>query len=207
MLKRRKIDLAGKRFGKLLVIEKSEVKGKHGAILWNCVCDCGESRSAIAGNLISGTATSCGCVSYETRKLHGMTKSPTFKTWDSMKQRCLNPNAPDYPKYGMRGITICNKWLESFNNFLADMGERPEGMSIDRIDVNGNYEPSNCRWATRSQQQRNKSNSIYIEWQGERKSIPEWADITGITRKIISARIKAGWSIHDTLTKPNRKLK
>lgn len=206
-MKRQKVELVGHRFGKLLVISKSPEKGKNGEVLWDCLCDCGNSRLAIAGNLRCGTATSCGCESYTTRKKHGMTKTTTFKSWDSMKQRCLNENAPDYPRYGGRGITICNRWLESFNNFISDLGERPEGTSLDRIDVNGNYEPSNCRWATRSEQQRNKSNTIYLEWRGEKKSIPEWADITGITRKIITERIKAKWFIEDALTKPNRKQK
>lgn len=204
---RKKVDLLGQRFGKLVVAEKSESRGKHGEVLWFCHCDCGNTRLAIAGNLRAGTAKSCGCESYETRKLHGMTKSRTFKSWDSMKQRCLNPNAPDFAGYGGRGIRICDRWLESFNNFLSDMGERPNGKTLDRKDVNGNYEPSNCRWASRSEQQRNKTNSLRIEWNGETRAVCEWAEITGLKAKIISERISVGWSAHDALTKPNRKAK
>lgn len=204
-MKRNKIELTGLRFGKLLVESKSESRGKHGEVLWNCRCDCGNERLTIAGNLKAGTALSCGCTSYETRKLHGMTNSTTFKSWDSMKQRCLNAKAPDYPRYGARGISICSEWLKSFNNFLNDMGERPDGTSLDRKDVNGNYEPSNCRWATRSQQQRNKTTSIILEWNGVRKCSADWADEVGISSKIICARISAGRSVEDALTKPNRK--
>jgi hypothetical protein len=202
-----RIDLNGRRFGSLLVLNLKKERGRLGEVQWDCICDCGKERVTSTALLANGISTSCGCKSYETRKKHGMTNTRTFKSWDSMKQRCINPNDPSYAKYGARGITICKRWVESFNNFLADMGERPEGKSIDRIDVNGNYEPLNCRWATRSEQQRNKTNSVFLEWQGEKKSTADWADIVGIPRKIICDRISAGWSIEDALTKPNRKAK
>lgn len=204
---RQKVDLVGKVFGKLSVLEKSEERTKHGGVLWICSCTCGKQRLAIAGNLLAGTATSCGCESYETRKLHGMTKTRTFKSWDSMKQRCLNPNAPDYAHYGGRGITISASWLSNFNNFLKDMGERPLNTSLDRINVNGNYEPANCQWSTRSEQQRNKTTSFIIEWQGVKRSAAGWSEIVGISSKIICDRINAGWLPSDALTKPNRKGK
>lgn len=204
---RRRLDLVGKKFGKLLVLEKSEERTKYGAVLWLCSCECGKSRLAISSNLTSGTATSCGCESYETRKLHGMTKTRTFKSWESMKQRCLNKNAPDYPHYGARGITIDERWAANFNSFLEDMGERPVDKTLDRKNVNGNYEPSNCRWATRSEQQRNKTNSLLIEWQGVARGAADWSDLVGIPAKIIFDRIRAGWTPSDALTKPNRKAK
>lgn len=202
---RQKVDISGQRYGKLVVVEKSESRGKHGEVLWLCRCDCGKDRLAIAGNLRAGTALSCGCNSYETRKLHGMTKTRTFKSWDSMKQRCTNPKAPDYSRYGGRGISIYSKWIESFNNFLTDMGERPHGCSLDRKDVNGNYDQNNCRWATRSEQQRNKTTSLIIEWNGMKKCAADWADEVKIPSKIICERLAAGWSIEDALTKPKRK--
>lgn len=204
---RLKIDLTGQRFGKLLVIEKSKERTKLGAVLWNCQCKCGNSRLAIAGNLRCGTATSCGCESYSTRKSHGMTNTRTFKSWDSMKQRCLNHNAPDFSRYGGRGIKICESWLNSFAEFLSDMGERPDATTLDRIDVNGNYEPNNCQWATRSKQQRNKTTSFLIEWNGIIKCAADWAEEVGISSKIICGCINAGWTPQDALTKPNRKAK
>jgi hypothetical protein len=204
-MSRKIVDLVGVKYGKLTVLEKSKERTKHGAVLWLCSCECGKTRLAIAGNLLAGTATSCGCESYETRKLHGMTKTRTFKSWESMKQRCLNVNAPDYVAYGGRGISICRKWTLSFNNFLEDMGERPEGTSLDRINVNGSYEPANCRWATRSEQQRNKTNSLIIEWQGIAQGAADWADLVELPSKVICERINAGWSPQDALTKPNRK--
>lgn len=203
-MSRRKVDLVGIRYGKLLVLEKVKERTKIGAVLWLCICDCGNTRKAMASNLIAGSATSCGCESYKTRKLHGMTKTITFKSWDSMKQRCLNEKAPDYHRYGGRGVKICEAWLQSFNNFLKDMGERPEGKSLDRIDVNGNYEKANCRWATRSEQQRNKTTSVKIEWNGVSNVPAEWSEIVKIPAKIICNRIKSGWSAEDALTKPVR---
>ena len=206
-MSRKRVELIGQKFGKLLVFEKSKERTKNGAVLWLCSCECGNTRLAIAGNLLVGTATSCGCESYETRKLHGMTKTKTFKSWESMKQRCLNTNAPDYPSYGGRGISICRSWVISFNNFLEDMGERPENMTLDRKNVNGNYEPINCRWATRSEQQRNKTNSLLIEWEGITQGAADWADLVQLPSKIICERIRSGWSPKEALTKPNRKAK
>ena len=204
---RKKIELTGNKFGYLTVLSKSELRGKQGEVFWNCICDCSNTTNVRAGNLLSVGTISCGCVHKKAITKHGMTKTRTFKSWDSMKQRCLNPKAPDYEKYGGRGITICDRWLENFNNFLSDMGIRPENLTIDRIDVNGNYEPSNCRWATRSLQQRNKTNSFMIEWNGIVKCAADWSEMVGISSKIICERINAGWSSEDTFTKPNRKSK
>ena len=195
----------GKRYGKLVVISKHDQKGKYGAIKWNCICDCGNTSIPLGKNLLGETSKSCGCLRLKATLIHGMTKTRTFKSWDSMKQRCLNPNAPDYHRYGGRGITICQRWLDSFINFLEDMGERPENLSIDRINVNGNYNPLNCRWATRSLQQRNKSTSLMIEWNGKVLCAADWSDIVNISSKIICYRINKGWLPQDALTKPNRK--
>ena len=202
---RKKIDLNNQQFGRLLVIDKSDKRGNGGEVFWNCICNCGKLSMVRAGCLISGGTTSCGCIQKQATTKHGMTKTRTFKSWDSMKQRCLNPNAPDYPKYGGRGITICQRWIDSFTNFFDDMGERPENLSIDRINVNGNYEPSNCRWASRSLQQRNKTTSLMIEWNGKVLCAADWSDIVNISSKIICDRIRVGWTPQEALTKPNRK--
>lgn len=201
----RKLDLIGQRFGKLVVIAKSGDKDRFGAIFWYCLCDCGGESVVRAANLRSGGTISCGCAQIEATKTHGMTKTGTFKSWESMKQRCLNPKAQSYESYGGRGIKICDRWVNSFSNFFEDMGERPDGTTLERKEVNGNYEPSNCRWATRSEQQRNKSNSVFIEWNGIVKCAADWAEQVGISSKIICGRIAAGWTVEDALTKPNRK--
>ena len=158
---RKKNDITGKVFGKLCVIApiKESKKGRH--ISWTCVCSCGNSTIVNGSDLRSGHTQSCGCLHQETvsKGKHGHAKkgtlSGTYVSWYSMKTRCTNKNAKNYLHYGARGINVCPEW-SSFEKFLEDMGERPKGTSIDRIDVNGNYEPSNCRWADQSTQAKNK---------------------------------------------------
>jgi len=131
-------------------------------------------------------------------------RTPTVVSWSSMKQRCDNKNSPDYHRYGGRGISYQNSW-QLFDNFLADMGERPDGMSLDRIDVNGNYTKENCRWADQKTQSNNTRANLYINYSGQNKTATEWSRITGLSMRTISYRIHAGWSAKDTLTKPPQK--
>ena len=145
-------ELTGQTFGKLTVLGLGPNRGPKRR--WRCQCECGRETLSQTSDLIAGKATGCRSCAV---KRHGNTafggwQTPTYRSWDSMKQRCENPNAIGYHRYGGRGITVCIRWRECFENFLADMGERPEGTSIDRINGDGNYEPSNCRWATRSEQ-------------------------------------------------------
>lgn len=135
-------------------------------------------------------------------KTHGLTKTPTYRVWARMKQRCLDSNQPAYPFYGGRGIQICDRWINSFENFLADMGKRPEGKELDRIDVNGNYEPANCRWATRTEQLNNRSITVRLTLHGETHPLSEWCDLLNLPKCLVRNRLQRGWSHEKTLTTP-----
>lgn len=154
------IDLTGNRFGSLVA---REIVGRDSyGVKWLCDCDCGNTHVATSAYLRRGSVQSCGCTRHEGHAqaltTHGQTDSPAWQSWRAMKSRCLNFQSKDFKRWGGRGIKICDEWMD-FNNFYSDMGDRPEGTTLDRIDVNGNYEASNCRWATPKQQQNNKRNS------------------------------------------------
>ena len=158
--------MPGRRFGCWLVESRAGSQG--GAILWQCVCDCGTRRTVTGVSLRSGETLSCGCLARQVASIlattHGHSRlgqrNATYRSWESMKRRCTNPTTAGFASYGGRGISICPRWLD-FEAFLSDMGERPDGRSLDRINVNGNYEPGNCRWATPTEQARNKRSSVF----------------------------------------------
>jgi hypothetical protein len=158
-LARKKIDLVGQRFGRLTVFSLHSIN-RHGHTKWNVRCDCGTEKAVFGMALTSKNTSSCGCLQKElTIKrsiIHGMTRTPTYRSWLAMRKRCVDPKSNRWMRYGGRGITVCKHWKNSFENFVADMGIRPKGTSIDRKDNDGNYEPSNCRWATPFQQWDNR---------------------------------------------------
>lgn len=151
-------DLTGTRFGRL-VAQRPTGEKRWGVFLWECLCDCGQIKVAASNSLRSGLVQSCGCLlserAAEKALKHGMYGSPTYKCWGGMIQRCTNPKSTAYERYGALGVAVCDRW-QTFDNFLADMGPVPDGMSIDRIDSTKGYEPDNCRWATVLRQARNK---------------------------------------------------
>jgi hypothetical protein len=155
------VDITGQRFGRLVAIELAPRPWPSGNARWLCQCDCGQMHVASGSNMRTGRVRSCGCSIREwaktgnNRRRHGASDTSTYGSWSGMRNRCLNPSEPRYPDYGGRGITVCARW-DDFANFLADMGERPDGLTLDRIDNDGNYEPGNCKWSTPLEQSQNR---------------------------------------------------
>ncbi len=149
------VDMVGRRCGRLVVFRKSEVINSKGELYWVCLCDCGAEVVVNGCRLRNGNTRSCGCVRSDAKKTHGMTGNATYRSWNHMKQRCYNSNNHAYYRYGGRGIKVCERW-DSFESFFVDMGERPSGTSIGRLDNNCDYAPGNCRWETPKQQANNR---------------------------------------------------
>jgi hypothetical protein len=195
-----------RQFGRLTYIRIAGF-GKGREPLIECLCACGLVVVRCWQHLRKGLTTSCGCFRSETAAAqmtkHGDATSPTYICWRAMLERCTNANHPDYHLYGGRGILVCERWRESFAHFRDDMGERPSSRhSIDREEANGNYEPGNCRWATPTEQGRNKRNTIMLKFNGETLPLVEWAERYGIGHHTIRARLKAGVPIGAAITTP-----
>ena len=203
----RAIDMRGKVYAALTGVEKVGSSPKNRNALWRFACSCGRSCVIDGYDVRSGKVVSCQACAAERSRVasvkHGKTNTREFSTWTDIQTRCHNPNSAAYPSYGGRGIVVCDRWRESFENFLADMGERPAGKSIDRIDNDGPYSPENCRWATRVEQARNKRNTVRVAEHGG-KSIPELAEAAGITRTAMWQRVKRG-KTPDLLRPPKRR--
>lgn len=196
----------GKRFGRLTIISNDRVVINSGCY-YHCICDCGNPKLAYGCSLKNGNLASCGCLARESSKecwrktfqTHGQTGTRTYICWASMKRRCYNSSVKSFKYYGERGIKVCDRWLNSFENFIEDMGERPPGMTIDRIDNNKDYEPVNCRWATSKQQQNNRRNSRFLELNGEKHTISEWAEILDLPKSTMYGRFYRGENVNDIL--------
>lgn len=191
-------DFIGKKFGRLTVIAfvSKDKSRKH---MFLCKCDCGKEKVVSRNNLVTGTTKSCGCIKVEllkskAKKYSKNTHEKLYNTWAGMKQRCYNPNAERYTIYGARGIQICDKWKNSFVDFAewALLNGYQEGLSIDRIDPNGNYEPSNCRWATLKEQSNNKRRSIKLKVDNQEITIPELSKKLGVSYSTVYSQVKAG---------------
>lgn len=209
-------DLTGMKFSRLEVLGKAErpLTTNHPGSFWKCKCDCGEESIARSDALKSGRIKSCGCLHREMAaarasingkksKTHGKSTTRIYKIWSMIIDRCTNLKSNKYPGYGGRGITVCERWLESFENFYADMGDRPSPKhQIDRIDNDKGYCKENCRWATPKEQCRNRTNNRIIEFNGEKKPLSEWAELKNMSGAALAARLKRGWSIEAALNKP-----
>lgn len=188
------------RYGRLEIISKAA--SRNGKVYMLCRCDCGKEKEIALSSLKRGLTQSCGCYRRDKgpgNKRHGLHASRTYKAWLSMRQRCLNVNNPAYGNYGGRGITIDPCW-DTFDQFLADMGEVPEGMSIERIDNEKGYGPDNCKWATRLEQGRNTRKCRVITHGGKTQTLAEWADEYGINRQTLGKRLDNGWDMGRALT-------
>ncbi len=198
-------DFTGRTFGCWTVVARAQNVNK--LTKWTCRCICGTVREVYGGNLRKGRgrggSTGCGC--QFDRESHRLSGTPEYQIWGKMVGRCTNKNQPDYPRYGGRGITIDPGWRGSFQKFYEDMGPRPPGLQLERDDNDGPYSKGNCRWATLSEQGRNKRNNRIIEFAGEKHCLVEWAEKTGISRGCILQRIdNMGWTIEAALTTPAR---
>jgi len=198
----------GERYGKLTIIRevrKTSVKRR-----FLCRCDCGRLTQVNLNSLRAGAIKSCGCLLKENgkrNKIHGYWQHRLYGIWAGIKQRCFNPKSNNYKYYGARGITICPEWI-NFNSFLkwALSSGYKDGLTIERIDVNGNYEPSNCKWIPLKEQPGNTRQSRWVTWKGKTKNISQWAKHTGLCAETIRRRLAYGWTIERALTEPPHKV-
>jgi hypothetical protein len=200
------IDLTGKRFGFLVVIGRAP-NDACGATRWYVRCDCDTEKSVQGAALRTGATVSCGRAHSGAKHGHsrGSGASPEYRSWQAMIVRCCKPNSTQYFRYGARGIKVCERWRHSFENFLKDMGPRPAGATIDRINGDGNYEPGNCRWANAKEQSRNRSSSISVTLNGTTMSLAECAERYGVDRHLLWGRLKRGWPVERAIfDAPNR---
>lgn len=201
------IDLTGQRFERLIVIRLITKIPKPR--YW-VKCDCGNEKEACGQNLRSGNIRSCGCLAIDVTRQRSLTHgesnktiTPEYRSWIAMKGRCYDSNAPYYKNYGARGITICERWRNSYEAFLEDMGRRPSlKHTLERKDVNGNYEPGNCLWATIDVQSNNRRTNRRIEFNGKNLTLSQWGRETGFGKQRILARLNAGWTPERIITSP-----
>lgn len=197
-------DISGRKFGRLTVIKYAYTDKRHTAI-WLCKCDCGNIKEVRGDNLRNGTIQSCGCLQNDRRKeaciKHGQSRTKLYKVYHSMKGRCYNKNNREYHNYGGRGIVVCDEWLSSYETFYnwAINNNYQECLSIDRIDADGNYEPSNCRWTDMRTQQNNKRDNIYLTYNNKTQTLMQWANEMNLTYSCIRHRYERGWSIKEIL--------
>jgi hypothetical protein len=212
-------DLTGKRYNRLVVL--GIAYNKKGQWFWNCKCDCGKEKILSSSRLNSGKTSSCGCLHIDVFRKnvykHGKSKSLIYKVWRGIKSRCYNKNTECYHRYGGRGITMCQEWTgeNGFQNFYdwsicngykEEVGKKRNKLTIDRIDNNGNYEPSNCHWVYDKEQQNNKSSNVFLSFNGQAKTIQQWADEYGLNYHFIKNKLKNGMDIGEIIKLKPKKV-
>lgn len=194
----------GDKFSRLTAIGSTVVDGKR-----LFLCECGQSKLIRAAHVIRGATQSCGCLLAESVKrqrntnTHHLSHTPEYRSWRMMNQRCYEPSLDAYPWYGGKGITVCDRWRNSFETFLSDMGVKPSPRhTIDRIDVTGHYEPSNCRWTDAKSQAINRTSTRWVSFGNSTRNMSEWAKLVGLSTAAIRYRLRHGWSLEDALFTP-----
>lgn len=196
-------DLTGERFGKLLVIERNGYN-RHHQLLWLCECECGNKKSVLGMCLSRGDTQSCGCLQKEAiakvNYRHGMRNTPIYAIWRSMNQRCYDKNSHAYNRYGGRGINVCERW-QLFENFYADMGDKEKGMSLERLNNDGDYSPENVIWATAKEQANNRRSNVVLEHNGKKQTMKQWCDELSLNIGTVWSRLNVyKYSVEKALT-------
>lgn len=206
-------EMVGKRFAMLTVLAEAGVYGSAQHKTYICLCDCGTKKVIVGASIRAGRTQSCGCLAKKTQfnsesaKTHGLSRSRIYKIWLGMKQRCSDKSTGKSRRlYYDKGIRICDRWKD-FGNFVTDMGIPMKSMTIDRIDGNGNYEPENCRWATKKEQANNTAANHQLSYDGKKMNITQWSEQIGIKQNTIVWRLMRGWSVEKALTKPIQQRK
>ncbi len=201
------IDIKGEKYNRWTVLSLSKIENKKA--YWLCQCDCGTKRVVSSSSLRAGTSKSCGCLVKENgiKTINGLSKTRLYRNYSNIKQRCFNPNFPLYKNYGGRGIIMCDKWKNDFMSFYnwAMSNGYKENLTIDRIDVNGNYEPSNCRWITMKEQYHNRTDNIYYIVNNKKKCLAELCEEYNMPYYTVRKRLQRGDNIINALTKPINK--
>jgi hypothetical protein len=199
----------GTRFGRWTALEQTEKRdypSRKNVPFHLCRCDCGKIEFVQSGKLRSGWSSSCGCllsdVTTERNVIHGYAKTRIYGIWSQMIGRCINPNNGAYENYGARGIFVCDRWLNSFENFLADMGQPSDDRTLDRLNNDGPYSPENCAWRTRTEQARNRRSSVSLTYNGVTMLLIEWAEFLDLDYRMLRGRRERGWSDVQILTTP-----
>lgn len=212
-------DITGQKFAKLTALYPTGEKSPHGRnAIWMCLCECGNHTTANTGQLKCGTKKSCGCAVIEhagnLNKTHGGRNDRLYLVWMDMRRRCRDSKDNHYNLYGGRGISVCKEWDEDYalfrewaikNGYQSDAKSR--AVTLDRINVNGNYEPSNCRWTDMVTQNNNRRNNLRLTFNGTTQTAAEWSREKGYNKNLVAKRIKAGWSVERAITEPPRKTK
>lgn len=208
-------DITNKKYGKLTVInrEGTHITGRSKLALWRCECDCGEEVVVRGASLRNGSTKSCGCAQRANSSIanstHGLSKTKIYRSWASMKKRCHNPNDHSYHYYGNRGIRVCEEWYSDFTSFYrwAVQNGYEEDLTLDRINVNGNYEPTNCRWITQKEQSNNTRRNKFYFFKGNNCTLSQISDDCNIPYSVLYKRLKRGWNLEEATTVPVRDIK